>query len=75
MSIEFRTLDSLANSMFVPTVREVVSNTGYMFAAQDYISGSASYFRFTIEDKLKFDAYSVEKLEFSDTIISRIEND
>lgn len=74
MAIEFRSLPNLVNNTLIPTVREVVSNTGYMFAAQDYISGSASDFRVAIEDQLKFGAYSVEKLEFRDTISGAIEN-
>ena len=39
LAIEFRTLQNLVQTTLIPTVREVVSNTGYMFAAQDYISG------------------------------------
>ena len=74
MAIEFRSLQNLANNTLIPTVREVVSNTGYMFAAQDYISGSASDFRVAIEDQLKDGAYSVEKLEYRDTIVSSIED-
>ncbi len=73
MAIEFRSLQNLANNTLIPTVREVVSNTGYMFAAQDYISGSASDFRVAVEDQLKDGAYSVEKLEYRDTIVSAIE--
>jgi hypothetical protein len=73
MAIEFRSLQNLAQNTLIPTVREVVSNTGYMFAAQDYISGSASDFRVAIEDQLKDGAYSVEKLEYRDTIVSAIE--
>lgn len=75
MAIEFRSLQNLAHNTLIPTVREVVSNTGYMFAAQDYISGSASDFRVAVEDQLKAGAYSVEKLEYRDTIISAIEED
>lgn len=74
MAIEFRSLQNLAQNTLIPTVREVVSNTGYMFAAQDYISGSASDFRVAIEDQLKDGAYSVEKLEYRDTIVSSIED-
>ncbi len=74
MAIEFRSLQNLANNTLIPTVREVVSNTGYMFAAQDYISGSASDFRVAVEDQLKDGAYSVEKLEYRDTIVSAIED-
>ncbi|OEJ99850.1 SPFH domain-containing protein [Roseivirga misakiensis] len=73
LAIEFRSLQNLAQNTLIPTVREVVSNTGYMFAAQDYISGSASDFRVSIEEQLKDGAFSVEKTEYRDTIITAIE--
>ena len=73
LAIEFRSLQNLVQNTLVPTVREVVSNTGYMFAAQDYISGSASDFRVAIDDQLKFGTYSVEKREIRDTIVTSIE--
>ncbi len=74
LAIEFRSLQNLVQTTLIPTVREVVSNTGYMFAAQDYISGSASDFRVAIDDQLKFGTYSVEKTEYRDTIPSSIED-
>ena len=73
LAIEFRSLQNLVQTTLVPTVREVVSNTGYMFAAQDYISGSASDFRVAIDDQLKLGTYSVEKIEYRDTVINSIE--
>ncbi len=73
LAIEFRSLKNLVQTTLIPTVREVVSNTGYMFAAQDYISGSASDFRVAIDDQLKLGTYSVEKTEFRDTVISDVE--
>lgn len=75
MAIEFRSLQNLVQTTLVPTVREVVSNTGYMFAAQDYISGSASDFRVAVDDQLKLGTYSVEKIEFRDTVLTAIENE
>jgi hypothetical protein len=75
LAIEFRSLQNLVQTTLVPTVREVVSNTGYMFAAQDYISGSASDFRVAIDDQLKMGTYSVEKTEYRDTIQPSIESD
>lgn len=74
LAVEFRTLQNLVHTTLIPTVREVVSNTGYMFAAQDYISGSASDFRVAIDDQLKYGTYSVEKIEYRDTIITAIES-
>lgn len=73
LAIEYRSLQNLVHNTLIPTVREVVSNTGYMFAAQDYISGSASDFRVAIDDQLKNGTYSVEKIEYRDTIQNDIE--
>lgn len=75
LAIEFRSLQNLAQNTLIPTVREVVSNTGYMFAAQDYISGSASDFRVAIEEQLKDGAFSVEKTEYRDTLVTSIEQE
>lgn len=75
LAIEFRSLQNLVQTTLIPTVREVVSNTGYMFAAQDYISGSASDFRVAIDDQLKYGTYSVEKTEYRDTVMAEIEDD
>lgn len=75
LAIEFRSLQNLVQNTLIPTVREVVSNTGYMFAAQDYISGSASDFRVAIDDQLKYGTYSVEKTEYRDTVVVPIEQE
>ena len=64
---EFRHPENLIRNTLVPTVREQVINTGYMFAAQDYISGAASDFRQTLDDQLKNGGFSVEKTEYFDT--------
>lgn len=64
---EFRHPENLVRNTLVPTVREQVINTGYMFAAQDYISGAASDFRQTLDDQLKNGGFSVEKNEYFDT--------
>ena len=75
LAIEFRSLQNLVQNTLIPTVREVVSNTGYMFAAQDYISGSASDFRVAIDEQLKDGTFSVEKTEYRDTIVTAIESE
>lgn len=64
---EFRHPENLVHNTLVPTVKEQVINTGYMFAAQDYISGAASDFRQTLDDQLKNGGFSVEKKEYIDT--------
>ncbi|MDX1628915.1 MAG: MAP7 domain-containing protein [Fulvivirga sp.] len=70
---EFRHPRNLTNNTLVPTVKEQVINTGYMFAAQDYISGSAADFRQTLDEQLKNGGYSVEKKEYYDTIYAEIQ--
>lgn len=70
MAVEYRTQDNLVNNTLIPTVREQMINTGYMFAAQDYISGSAQSFRQTFEDQLKDGAYKVQKIEKKDSIFN-----
>lgn len=75
LAIEFRSLQNLVQTTLIPTVREVVSNTGYMFAAQDYISGSASDFRVAIDDQLKMGTYSVQKIEYRDTIETDVQKE
>lgn len=64
---EFREPSNLINNTLVPTVREQVINTGFMFAAQDYISGAATDFRQTLDEQLKAGGFSVERKEFYDT--------
>ncbi len=75
LAIEFRSLQNLVQNTLIPTVREVVSNTGYMFAAQDYISGSASDFRVAIDEQLKDGTFSVVKNEYRDTVVTTIEQE
>jgi hypothetical protein len=69
----FRNPMNLINNTLIPTIKEQVSNTGYMFAAQDYISGAATDFRQAIDDQLKYGGYSTERREFNDTIYASIQ--
>jgi hypothetical protein len=71
---EFKDQTNFVNNTLLATVQEQVSNTGYMYAAQDYISGAASDFRQTIDDQLKNGGYSVEKKEMFDTIYTAIQD-
>jgi len=70
----FRNPTNLINNTLIPTIKEQISNTGYMFAAQDYISGAATDFRQAIDDQLKYGGYSTERREFNDTIYSAIQD-
>jgi hypothetical protein len=69
----FRNPQNLINNTLIPTIKEQISNTGYMFAAQDYISGAATDFRQAVDDQLKYGGYSTERKEFNDTIYSSIQ--
>ncbi|HEY0744519.1 MAG TPA: hypothetical protein VGD40_23795, partial [Chryseosolibacter sp.] len=69
----FRNPGNLINNTLIPTIKEQVSNTGYMFAAQDYISGAATDFRQAIDDQLKYGGFSTERREYNDTIYASIQ--
>lgn len=75
LAVKFRTMSNLVNNTIVPTVKEQLINTAYMFAAQNYISGEAQSFRQAFEEQLKGGAYAVEKLEIRDTVFSKIQTD
>ena len=75
LAVKFRSMKNLVLNTLIPTVREQTNNTGYMFAAQDYISGEAQSFRQTLDEQLKFGAYAVEKLENKDTIYADFQED
>jgi len=69
---DFRHPQNLVNNTLIPTVREQVINTGYMYKAQDYISGSAADFRVTLDEQLKSGGYSIERTEYKDTLYNEI---
>ncbi len=75
LAVKFRTMSNLVNNTIVPTVKEQLVNTAYMFAAQDYISGEAQSFRQVFEEQLKEGAYAVEKIEKRDTVFASIQDD
>lgn len=68
LCIKFRTQSNLINNTIIPTVKEQLINTGYMFSAQDYISGESQSFRQTFDDQLKNGSFSVRKKEKRDTV-------
>ncbi len=73
LAVKYRTMGNLVNNTIIPTIREQLTNTGYMFAAQNYISGEAQSFRQTFEEQLKGGTYAVNKIEVKDTIFNAIE--
>jgi hypothetical protein len=70
LAIKFRTMSNLVNNTLMPAVKEQVNNTGYMFKAQNYISGEAQNFRQTLDEMLKDGAYAVNKITTKDTILT-----
>lgn len=72
LAVKYRTMSNLVNNTIIPTIREQLINTGYMFAAQNYISGEAQSFRQTFEEQLKEGTYAVNKIEVKDTIFNGI---
>lgn len=75
LAVKFRTMSNLVNNTIVPTVKEQLTNTAYMFAAQNYISGEAQSFRQTFEEQLRNGAYKVDRVVTKDTIYSDIQKD
>ncbi len=73
LAVKYRTMSNLVNNTIIPTAKEQLTNTGYMFAAQNYISGEAQSFRQTFEEQLKGGTYAVNKIEVKDTIFSEID--
>lgn len=69
---KFRTCSNLVNNTLIPTLIEQTKNTGYMFSAQNYISGEAQQFKQTLEEQLKGGSYQVKKEEIKDTIYNDI---
>lgn len=69
----YRNPQNLVYNTLIPTVKEQISNTGYMFAAQDYISGAATDFRQAVDDQLKNGGYATQRIEFNDTIYSAVQ--
>ncbi len=74
LAVKFRTMSNLVNNTIVPTVKEQLVNTSYMFAAQDYISGEAQSFRQVFEEQLKGGAYAVEKKVTRDTVFADVQS-
>jgi len=69
----FRNPQNLIYNTLIPTIKEQISNTGYMFAAQDYISGAATDFRQAVDDQLKYGGYSTQRIEFYDTVYTAVQ--
>lgn len=60
---EFRTQQNLINSTLISTIREVVSNSPYMFTGQGYASGEAPDYKFAVRDQLMNGTYILESKE------------
>lgn len=67
LAVKFRTMNNLVHQTLIPTVREQAIQTGYMFSAQDYISGEAQAFRQAYDEQLTDGTYKVKKKTYTDT--------
>ncbi|WP_445455470.1 hypothetical protein [Flavobacterium sp. HNIBRBA15423] len=68
----YRQPSNLINNTLLPTVSEQLKNVTFMYSAEDYVSGSATDYRMTIEDALKNGGFVVKKVEVRDTIYNEI---
>ena len=64
----YRQPSNLINNTLLPTISEQLKNVTFMYSAEDYVSGSATDYRMTIEDALKNGGFVVKKVEVRDTI-------
>jgi len=67
-AIKYRNITNLVHNTLIPTISEQAKNTGFMYAAQDYISGAGQGFKQTFEEQLENGAYIVAKEEKRDTV-------
>ena len=64
----YRTPQNLVMNTLIPAIKEQLTNVTFMYAAEDYVSGSATDYKSTIEDALKNGGFVVKKVEVRDTI-------
>lgn len=64
----YRSPKNLVNNTLIPTIIEQLDNVTFMYSAEDYVSGSATDYKMTVEDALKNGGFVVKKVEVRDTI-------
>jgi hypothetical protein len=64
----YRNPKNLVNNTLIPTITEQLGNVTFMYSAEDYVSGSATDYKMTVEDPLKNGGFVVKKVEVRDTI-------
>lgn len=69
-AVKYRNITNLVHNTLIPTISEQAKNTGFMYAAQDYISGAGQGFKQTFEEQLENGAYVVVKKEVKDTLFN-----
>lgn len=74
LAVKYRTMRNLVDNTIIPTIREQLANTGYMYAAQNYISGESQGFRQSFEEQLKVGTFAVQKIEYKDTVYGDIQD-
>lgn len=64
---KYKTEQNLVQNTFIPILREQSINVAYMFSAENYVSGSATDFKLTLEDAFKNGGFVVRKEDIIDT--------
>lgn len=66
LAIQFRTQENLINSTILPTIKNIVENTAYLFSAQEYIAGRAGEMKQDIFYQLQRGNYVLERKKYED---------
>lgn len=67
MAVEFRSQTNLVANALMPTIREVVRNSGRMMSAQAYISGKGGEFEQAVQSQLESGIYILGTREINTT--------
>lgn len=76
MAVEFRSQTNLVANALMPTVREVVRNSGRMMSAQAYISGKGGEFEQAVQSQLEEGIYilGTREIKSTDTVKQQVVN-
>ena len=76
MAVEFRSQTNLVANALMPTVREVVRNSGRMMSAQAYISGKGGEFEQAVQSQLEEGIFilGTREIKNADTVNQQVVN-
>jgi len=72
MALEFRNQENLINSTVLPTIKNIVENTGYIYSAQEYMAGRAGEMKQDILYQLQNGNYILKRKKYADLVASNI---